>query len=458
MASDLVTGWWPLCRCGARWRSTVLQALLLGMILWSTPVLVDATIVDGRISAIGYLDEPLPSTEKPDPSTEMDLISRLSVDIRELGTPAWSVYYFGAMRGEVLDAGISSLKSRVYRSHINYEPGRTFLVQAGRIWVDAGVASSLLDGAQVRLRRSFGQLVAFAGTRGYLDPEGDTFNGWNQDGWNDSGLVSLFYRTPEWDGKVSLGGSWGRTMWAGREESERLGFLVTWRPHERTYFFYENRYELNQKVAYYQHLRLDYRLRTGLTSLIWNHRKGYHPAYEQSYIFQHFQYANWFSDAMGRPVDELRAHLFLQPESWRGWRVAVDLVELFPTGLDRGDGLDCWVGKGIFRLGYRGLRGYRGLQDGFFGSLSWQASPRTRLWLDLNRISYKFEYEGMPEVDLKRKFTVASRLGVDYSLPSGLWFSGVFEALDNPAAKYEIRVLARVIYRFHLESGPKEVR
>ena len=52
-------------------------------------------------------------------------------------------------------------------------------------------------------------------------------------------------------------------MWEGREESERVGFALTCRPDRRWSLFYENRYELNQKVPYYQHLRGSYRFTEG---------------------------------------------------------------------------------------------------------------------------------------------------------------------------------------------------
>ncbi len=443
-------------------RSVIPGRLFLAcLILSAAPWIAErsvATIVDGRLSAVSYIQEPITSLAKPDPSTEMDFISRLSLDVREIGNHAWSAYFFGAMRGEVLDAGFSSMKSHLYRGHLQYEPSRRFLASVGRVWVNGGVASSLVDGAQVRWRDRYGHLVAMAGTRGYRDPNGDTMHSWSNSGWKQSGIVSLFYRTPQLGGKVKLGGSWARTMWGGAEESERVGFLVDWRPQQRLRLFYENRYELNQKVPYYQQLRGDYHFRTGMTSLAVNRREGFVPAYESSYIFQRFQSETWFPEAIGRTFHEIRAHLFLRPESWRGWRVSLDLVELFPENQRRGDGLDAWVGKGVLRLGYRGMRGYRGLQDGIYGSLSWYVNPRTRLWSELNRISYRFDYEGLPVENKTRHYTVATRFGADYSLPNGWWFSGVLEALDHPGVNYDVRFLARIVYRFHLESGAKEVQ
>ena len=441
-----------------RGHERALGAGLLGFILllgWSPAA---ATIVDGRISAVSYLFEPVSSPVNPDPSTDMLLISRLSLNVREIGTPAWSFYYYGSALGEVLNEGFSSMRLKVYQGYLGYQPNRGLQARLGRLWVNGGVGSSLIDGASLRLNRSFGQVAAFAGTRGYFYPGGDTFPSLGKDAWDENGLVSLFYRSPGLWNQLHLGASWARTMWQGREEAERLGVLIDWRPHVRHRLFFENRYEFNQKVTYYRHLRWDFLLPTGRSSLSWNRWEGYQPAYETSYIFQRFQSESWFPDAMGRPADEVRARIELQPESWRGWHGSLALIGLWPQDLESGQGLDFWVGKGILRLGYRGLRGYGGLVDGFYGNLSYQASRSTRLWFELNRISYRYEYVGMPEVDLPRQFTVASRLGADYSLTSGWWFSGALEALQNPAADYEMRFLARIIYRFHLESGAKEVQ
>ncbi len=448
-----------------RWRAEHpgRQLLLAAVIISSvwlggqlTNDVASATVIDGRLSAIGYLHDPITTPAVPDPSEELDLISRLSLDIREIGSPAWSVYFFGAMRGEVLDPGLSGLKSHLYRGHVQFAPSRRLRVRAGRIFTSGGVASNLADGAELVLRGSYGYVVGFAGTRGWLNPEGYQFDNWSKSGWDQSGIASVYYKSPNIADQLALGVSWARTMWAGAEESERVGLLVDWRPTRALNLFYEHRHGLVQKVAYYQHLHLGYRFNTGNAALIWNRREGYHPAYENSYIFRRFESESWFYEAMGRVVNELRAHLFLQPRSWRGWRVSLDLVELFPENQERGDGLDVWVGKGVLRLGYRGLRGYRGLQDGFYGDVSWRVDPRTRLWFELNRISYRYIYEGLPVDDTERHATVASRLGAEYDAGSGWWLSLIGEALDYPGVNYDLRLLARVVYRFHVGTATGE--
>jgi hypothetical protein len=77
--------------------------------------------------------------------------------------------------------------------------------------------------------------------------------------------------------------------------------------------------------------------------------------------------------------------------------------------------------------------------------------------LELNRVSYRFIYEGLPVDDNPRRYTVASRLGVDHDAGRGWWLSLSGEALEYPGAKYDLRLLARIIYRFHVGTASGEV-
>lgn len=435
------------------------QAGLLLLVLTVMAGTASAVSVQGRISSTSYLFDPIGPPDNLDPATELDLINRLSLDVREVGHSALSVYMFGVWRGEVLNDGLDGSRGRLYRGHVRYSPSRRFSLTVGRQWAYGGVGSSQFDGAQLLWRPRFGQLVVFGGSRGHLNPDQDSVDCLCDSGWDESGIIGAFFRSKEIAGKLSLGVSASRSMWHGEEESERLGFLASWRPLARTSLFYEHRYELNQERSYFQHLRLNRLLaRGGLVALTWNRREAYLPEYENSFIFQHFQNETWFPDAIDQTTQEIRGHLSLRPERLRGWRVAVEVLEIFPENQDRGDGLDISFDKGMVRFGYQARRGYRGKVDGFHGSLRHQLRERTRIWLDVNRITYRFEYEGLPEVDPASRFTVASRLGLDHSLTNGLDFTVAAEALDNRDAKYEVRFLARIVYRFRHESQAREVR
>ncbi len=276
----------------------------------------------------------------------------------------------------------------------------------------------------MRWRTRPGTFVLSGGTRGFNDPTGQTFHNWGQSGWNTSGQTSVFFRSRRIGQSLMLGGSWSRAVWAGTEESEKVGFVATYQPAAVWSVLYENKYELNQDVFLRHHLRGHYRFATGSAALSWQRREGYEPAYASTYIFRKFRFEPWFESAAGRKVQELRAHVLLQPSSWGGWRVSADLVEIFPSGQDRGDGLDLWAGRDLFRVGYRGMRGYRGEQDGFYGNVSWWARNDLRLWLDMNRISYAYRYDGLPEPDQDRRTTITSRLGADLRAGQNWFFSG----------------------------------
>ena len=450
---------WPASGCtNRRLRGIRLGALLL-LVLTLAAGAASATTVQGRISTTSYHFDPLATPGDPDRSTELDLINRLSLDIREIGTPSLSLYMFGVLRGEALVDGLDNSEGRLYRGHLRYSPSRRFALTVGRQWAYGGVGSAQFDGAQLMWRPSIGQLVLFGGSRGHLDPDRDAVDCLCDKGWDDSGIAGAFFRSREIADQLSLGASASRSMWNGETESERVGVLASWRPQARTVLFYEHRYETTQEKSYFQHLRLSRSLdHGGLAALTWNRREAYLPEFENSYIFQRFQDEPWFPEALDQRTDEIRGHLSLRPESLRGWRMNLELLEIFPEGRDRGDGAGISFDKGGVRFGYKARRGYRGKVDGFYGSLRHQLRERTRLWLDLNRVTYRFEYEGLPEIDPASRYTVASRLGLDHGLDNGFDFTVAGEVLDNRAAKYEVRFLARVVYRFRQASGSGEVK
>ncbi len=433
---------------------TILWGVCL-LLLFSDPV--HAVGISGRVSTVSYLYDPVNTYAAPKSDPNLDFLGRLTLDVRDLGAPAWSVFYMGTANGEVLHDGLSGLNNRVYRGYLQYLPSRTLKVQAGRVWANAGVATSRVDGARILWRGRPGSLSLIGGTRGFNDPHGETVHSLNADGWDHSGWVGVSYRSPSVARIIRLNASWSRSMWEGREESERVGFAVSCRPDHRWGFFYENRYELNQKVPYYQHLRGSYRFNSGSLSLAYNRRDGHDPALDDSYIFRRFRFEPWFHEAADRVVQEVRGHLLLQPDRWRGWRVAADVVEVYPDGQQNSDGVDVSLGKGLLRVGYRGLRGYRGLQDGFYGNLSWRVRPDTRLWLDANRVSYRYYYEGLPGNDLDRDVVAATVVGVDRSLPRDWFVSGSLEFLDYPGVSYDIRARLQVAYRFSLGNTDREV-
>ncbi len=413
--------------------------------------------VAGKVSTVSYLHEPGSSLQDPDPGTAMEQLGRLSFTIQDPNKPAWSLYYTGTMRGELLNDGLSSMKNRVYRGYLQYKPTGRLQVQVGRVWSNGGVASGLVDGARIRWRTTPGTLIVAGGTRGFSDPTGTTTHTWDKSGWSESGQAGVFFRSRTLGRKLNLGGSWSRAIWQGVEESEKVGALISYRPAPGWTVLYENNYELNQEVFFRHHLRGHHRFNNGGAALSWTRREGYEPAYASSYIFRKFRFEPWFETAVGGEVQEVRAHVMLQPAGWNGWRISADLVEIFPTGQDRGDGLDLWAGCDLLRVGYRGMRGYRGEQDGFYGNLSHWVRPDTRLWLDLNRISYAQTYEALAVDGPERRKTIATRLGADYRVGTDWFFSGSLERVQFPGIKSDYRAMLKISYHFNLGARGQEV-
>jgi len=438
-------------------RNVVSLVLLCLMASTFIPVSAYSIGVFGRVSSTSYFYEPRPSVQDPDPGTAMEQLGRLSFTVHDQNHKAWTLYYMGTARGDLLDQGLSGMKNRVYRGHLQYKPSRSLQVQLGRVWSDGGVGSGLVDGTLVRWRTRPVTLVVSAGTRGFNDPAGPTFHNWDGSGWDHSGQAGVFLRSGNIGRRLVLGGSWSRAIWEGREESEKVGLMANFKPAPGWTVFYENNYELNQEVFLRHHLRGHFRFTGGGAALSWQRQEGFEPAYATSYIFRKFRFEPWFATAAGREVQELRAHVLFQPESWGGWRLSADLVEIFPSGQERGDGLDLWAGRDLFRVGYRGMRGYRGSQDGFYGNISWWAQSDLRLWLDLNRISYAYRYEALPVDDPDRRTTMATRLGADFRVGQNWYFSGAVERLIYPGVKQDYRGLLKISYRFDLGDRTQEV-
>ncbi len=413
--------------------------------------------IEGRLSTVSYLYDPVDTFASPSSAENLDLLGRLTLDVRNLGAPAWSAYYNGGATGEVLHGGFSDLNNRVYRGYLQYLPSRKFKAQVGRVWANAGVSSGRVDGAKILWRGRPGILSLIGGTRGFNDPDGETLHAINASGWDQSGWVGAFYSTPLLAKIFKLDASWARSMWEGREESERVGFAFSCRPDHHWALRYENRYEVNQKVPYYQHLRGSYRFHGGSAALVWNRRDGHDPALDDSYIFRKFRFEPWFAQATDRVVQEVRGHLLLQPASLRGWRIMADVIEVYPDGEQNSDGVDASIGKGLLRAGYRGLRGYRGLQDGFYGHFAWQASTDTRIWADYNRASYRYFYEAQPGNDLHRDVTASTIVGANQTLNKDWFLSGSLEYLDYPGVSHDVRARLQIAYRFSFGNIDREV-
>jgi hypothetical protein len=133
----------------------------------------------------------------------------------------------------------------------------------------------------------------------------------------------------------------------------------------------------------------------------------------------------------------------------KGWDVRLDVLEVFPEGEDRDDGLRIGVARPGYALGYRLERGLGGDQDGLYGSARYEIREETWVWADLNKIFYRFgEIEDLEDEIVVDDETLATRIGIDAVLGRDFDVRGAVEILQNPRAEHEVRFLARIGYRF----------
>ncbi len=412
---------------------------------------VEATLINGRVSLVSYTWKPVSSPVNPEPETDMDMISRLSFNARRIGGSAWSIYFHGGLRGEVLNAPLKDLDGVVYRTRLEFAPSAHLNAGLGRMWVTSGgIGSTLIDGLQVRYQAGFGRLLLYGGSQNYLNIHDHSVMS-----WDDAGLVGGYYATPQLWQRLVLGVSVAHRVYKTVENTDWVGANLKLRLPARLLLAYEYRHQATRDYGYYSYLRVSQNFRSGSWSLNWNARQGYEPIREATYIFKRFQFAPWFNTAMRRPTDELRAHFSFNPQSWRGWRVDVATTNVIPEGYDWGAGWDLSVAHHLFRVGYRGRRGYGGNDDSMYANAWYNITRDLRLWFDWNTINYQVTYEDWAAEQPPDHWLMTSRLGADLALTNGWWFSGAFELLDHPDVKYDFRFLARIIYRFHTDTSAK---
>ena len=114
---------------------------------------VEATLINGRVSLVSYTWKPVSSPVNPEPETDMDMISRLSFNARRIGGSAWSIYFHGGLRGEVLNAPLKDLDGVVYRTRLEFAPSAHLNAGLGRMWVTSGGIGSKLKTASRQLIR-----------------------------------------------------------------------------------------------------------------------------------------------------------------------------------------------------------------------------------------------------------------------------------------------------------------
>jgi len=215
---------------------------------------------------------------------------------------------------------------------------------------------------------------------------------------------------------------------------------------------YEIRYETESSKLYFSHLRFAGRRGVLDYGITWNLKQDYLvflPHYEDSWILREVAGEEWFADGVLGRRNELRAQLGFPCLALDGFRWNLAVVEIFPEDGDRGDGLDLALsGKGL-AAGFRMQRGFRGDRTGFYGSYRRAVLPSTWLWVDFNRMAYKYGEESVQELAGTDDFSMASRLGLDHDctrLPLELRL--IFESLTTPRAEYENRFIGVIAYRF----------
>ncbi len=80
-----------------------------------------------------------------------------------------------------------------------------------------------------------------------------------------------------------------------------------------------------------------------------------------------------------------------------------------------------------------------------------------RLWLNYNRVSYRYFYEAQPGNDLDRDVTASTIAGADLTLHRDWFLSGALEFLDYEGVSHDVRFRLQAAYRFSLGEADQEV-
>ena len=420
------------------------------LLLLLPAITAGAVDIQGRVSSTSFVYE----TYGEDPHKELDLINRLGLDVKGLGHESVSLHFLGTFRGEMLDENSTNPEMSIFRGYLKLAPSPLFKLSVGRQWVYGGVGSSLLDGARLDLNAGkLGALTVYSGSRTLRDADGDTFPNFE----DLSGVMGAHYRYSS----LPMGGLLGLSVARFSEEDELLeqrvgaSLLIAKFPLGR--LAYEMRYETETAKLYFSHLRLAGKRNVLDYGITWNFKDGYLPLYSDSWMTRQFYDEEWFAESIGQRRHELRAQVGFPCKIAPDFRWTAAIVEIFPEVGDRGDGLELSLtGKGL-RAGFRMQRGYRGDRTGFYGSYRYAVLADTWLWVDLNRMAYKYGDEDVSEQAVSDDYSMASRIGIDHicdRMPLELRL--IFESLSTPRAEYENRFIGMIAYRFGTSNGEED--
>jgi hypothetical protein len=431
-------------------RLTRLTGVLALVLLLSSAFLAGATEIQGRLSSTSYVYE----TYGEDAHSELDLINRLAFDARGLGHKSLSLHLLGTFRGEMLHEDSDDPEMSFYRGYLKFAPSKLFKLSVGRQWIYGGVGSSLLDGARLDLNGGkLGALTLFTGSRKLSDEDGDTFPNFE----DIDGVMGAHYRYYGLPMKGMLGLSAARYTEEEELLEQRVGASLWFGDFPLGSLAYEMRYETESEMLYFSHLRLSGKKDVYDYGVTWNMKEGYLPNYTDSWITQLVRDEEWFADGALSKRQELRIQAGFPCRAIDGFRWTAAVVEIFPEVGDRGDGFELSLaGKGL-KAGFRMQRGYRGDRTGFFGSYRHKVLEDTWLWVDLNRMAYKYGDESISEQAVSDDYSMASRVGIDhYCTRFPLELRLIFESLTNPRAEYENRFIGMVAYRFGTSHGEED--
>jgi hypothetical protein len=431
--------------------------LVAVMILLAGIADVNALEITGRLNSSSYIFETF-SDAQGEQEVEVDQLLRLGLDFKQLGHPDLSLSTLQTLRNHPPDASGVDLQLRSYRAVLHYRPDRPYSLSFGRQWVSAGVGSGLVDGLSLRWKRaSLGRLTLFAGTRAFLNSVEDSFEGFDGDAFDTSGSWGFHYLSPSLPHGLNLSLSASRRFRDGREEDRRFGTQLNWAAREGSRLSYDARIDMARESLYYQRLILNQRVGEGRAQFSWTFREA--PATDMqsdSWILNYFgdssRLERWYLTTFDHSTQELRITMDRPCKLIEGWRVRVEILELFPEDEDRSDGFSLGLRKRNYSVGYRLQRGYGGDRDAFYGSYRRELGELGTVWLELNQVYFRYGDESLEETNVDDSALV-SRLGFDRRFADRFDLRTAVELLNNPRADSEIRLLVRVGYRFNYDAN-----
>lgn len=432
---------------------TAIGTLLVWIAL--TPAAAPAVRMDASTSTAAYLQAVAKTPDGDEFENRTRLFERIRVNVRDLGSPAFSFHTFLTARYDASNDAIGDVRTRIYHGYFQAQrstgpPGALRgWARLGRQWVSAGVGSGTIDGLAVQAERSgWGAIRLFGGTLGAERREGLQI--WTIDDPKDSrrlgGELTIHPRLREaFVPEIST--SFSDTRRNDVQESQRIGGRLSLQVRRQLRLWTEVRHDLLLDRTYGTSTGAEFlKLRGTLRAWAeYNRRTAVFP--ENSF----------FASFDPKPVSELRGGLglglggpyratfdFTRSDFKGGTRtVTVGDSVTTRTRVDRSTGYRAVLHRGAFSVGGRFQGGFGGDRASILLAGQHPVTPKLHLQGSIG-------YEDYDHGDgwLVDNTATTAILRAAYEVRQDTDMTIQVEGLRNRDLKRDLRLLLQVDKRF----------